>query len=195
MIYKSYDNLKSTLIQKIEYEDISEILSVWLRYGAVEHYVNVPFDIFEEFYSTKSFGKYYLNNIKNKFNKMSEKNKPRGINKSSNKTRFINLSIDTKKINKDWLVVGEKGGVWLNLTLMMKPDGEVDRFENLGMIVQPLPSDKYKAAKKAGEEPEQGPIVGNGKELYFEPYEEGEKKSFDELDPEAQNKIMDDLPF
>ena len=121
---------------------------------------------------------------------MSEKRQPAKINKASNVKRFIQLDIDVSKVKKEWFFITEGGAVRLKMTLMMLPDGETDRYGNLGMIVQPVPPDVYKADKKA-----QGPILGNGQELdWSESSGGGEEVKVDLSNPEHQ-KIVDDLPF
>lgn len=91
-----------------------------------------------------------------------KRTRPKGINKASDKKRFIKLNMDVTKINKDWLHVGKDGAVYLNCTLHLMPDGTVDKYENLGFITQDVPKSVYENDKEA-----KGEILGNGSELDF----------------------------
>jgi len=119
-------------------------------------------------------------------------NLPNKINKSSNAKRFIKLDIDVTSIDKSWFYVtqgkdGSKPKVFLKATLMMLPDGETDRFGNLGMIVQDVPQEVHKVDKT-----KRGNILGNACELEWGSCEQ-ETPTL--VKPEAMNEIADDLPF
>lgn len=115
----------------------------------------------------------------------TEKKMPKGINKSSDKKRFIKIRIDTTKIKKEWITFGAKGS-YLDMTLQLLPNGEVDRYENLGMITQDVPSHVYKEDKTS-----KGDILGNARELDWS----GDNESVPGAAiPETPGDI-DDLPF
>lgn len=120
---------------------------------------------------------------------MSEekKSRPKGINKASDKKRFLKLSLDVTKINKSWLHVGKDGSVYLNCTLHLMPDGTVDKYENLGFITQDVPKSVYENDKEA-----KGEILGNGAELDFKaPRVQPGEETGTFLPPDE----VDDLPF
>lgn len=124
---------------------------------------------------------------------MSEKTKPRTINKASNEQRTINFSINVKKLIKEWFVSGQKS-TYANFTLKLMPDGEVDNYGNLGYITQvPPKSIKEEQSKLPNEERTKWPIVGNGVE--YERVPQGE--SIDDIQnaPPASSDAFDDLPF
>lgn len=124
---------------------------------------------------------------------MAENQKPKTINQSSDQQRTINLSIDVKKLIKEWFVSGQKS-TYINLTLKMMPDGEVDNYGNLGYITQvPPKSVKEEHAKLDKEQRPRWPIVGNGVE--FERIPQGESLQDIQNAPAASADDFDDLPF
>lgn len=176
---------ESSFITQINYKPREEVLSIVMKDTTAHIYKNVPIEVFFEFQLQKSFGGYYNSNIKSKFQKMAEEKKqPDRINKAKKEKRFIKLDIDVTKIDKSWLYKGEKGGVYLKMTLHMLPDGEVDRYGRLGFITQDVPIELAKKDKEL-----KGEILGNGEELEWVKQEE--KKTL--VDSAAD--IMDDLPF
>jgi len=194
-------NERSSLIRRVEYYVDEKYLAVYLRYkNEPVIYEGIPLTHFEEFKTQESIGKYYLHYIKPNFKQfkpsnMAEKQKPKGINIAKNEVRWIDISIDVQKINKEWLVQGEKG-VYLNLKLRMLPDGTVDKYECLGFLAQNVPSDVYKAA----EEKEKGSgkkidsiIVGNAKELQWDRNTEGLPGVA--MPSGVTQEVQDDLPF
>ena len=119
-------------------------------------------------------------------------NLPNKINKSSSAKRFIKLDIDVTSIDKSWFYVtqgrdGSKPKVFLKATLMMLPDGETDRFGNLGMIIQDVPMEVHKVDKT-----KKGNILGNACELEWS---SGSSEEAILVKPEAIDEIADDLPF
>jgi len=183
---------KSSLIKRIEYCEENKILTIYFRkyYTNMLCYENVELNHFQEFYRQKSVGKYYLHYIKPNFSQLKTSkmaDKPKTKNEASDKKRFIKISIDTTKINKDFIHVGEKGN-YLNVTLMMLPDGELDKFGNLGMVVQDVPKAVYEKNKDA-----KGEILGNGCEFAWEARSEGTPGS--ETGKLNDGSINDDLPF
>lgn len=154
----------SKLIKSLEYD--GDNLKVNFHDSYFVHYLiyeDIPHELFEEMCQAESQGKFYLKYIKPNFtHKLKTKNmeQPKGINVASDKKRFLKMRIDVMKLNKDWFFVGKDGAVYADVTLLMLPDGEVDKYENLGMIVQDVPKDIYMKDKKA-----QGAILGNAKEL------------------------------
>lgn len=185
---------RSSLIERLEYDEST--LIVYLRYSNVGHvYKNVGWETFEEMCNSVSMGKYYNEFFKHlKYTIMSEKKRPQTKNQASDQKRFIKMSINVQKINREWIVRGEKGD-YLNLTLQMLPDGQLDKFGNLGMITQDVPKDIYDAAeaeRKGSGKDIKGEILGNGAEFDW-----GSKEGA----PSAQFNIgnmtapLDDLPF
>jgi hypothetical protein len=193
------NKLDSTFISQVVYDAKSEILSVVLQNDNTYNYDKVPLEVFLDFSASNSFGSYYNANIKNKYKhlnltKMAEKNgnKPNKINKAGDHKRFIKMSIDVTKLNKDWFYVsrdedGNVKAVYAKITLCMLPDGTVDKFGQLGFIVQEVPADIAKENKDL-----KGPILGNGEELEWNRQEE--KLERVNTNSEEDN-MMDDLPF
>lgn len=185
---------RSSLIKRLEYCEDTEILVVYFRDYYTDHisYEGVSNNHFLEFTKQSSIGKYYLHFIKPNFKQFKpkrmadQKKKPVGINRASDQKRFIKMSIDVTKINKKWLHDGEKG-TYLNFTLMMLPDGETDKYGNLGMIVQDVPREVYLEDKSV-----KGEILGNGAEFEWEGREGGPGVETGTL---HNTDIADDLPF
>lgn len=171
---------RSSLIKKIEYDPDALILTVYFRnyYTDMLSYSEVYPDHFDEMVKAQSIGKFYLHYIKPNFslNKQrfmaTAKERPPTRNVASDKKRFIKISIDVQKIRKDWLFAGEKG-TYLNVTLQMLPDGELDQHGNLGMITQDVPKEVYEAEKSLPKAQKTlGPILGNGAEMDWAPQTE-----------------------
>lgn len=191
----------SSLIRKVEWEEGPNILTVYFRkyYTDKLSYEGVSKNHFIEFAHQKSIGKYYLHYIKQNFTQlkectMSEKRQRKTKNVASNKKRFIDFSLDVRKINKDWLFEGEKG-TYLNVRLIMLPDGEVDKHGNLGFVVQSVPTPIYKAAEaaeKGSGRKIQGNILGNAAELDWE--NQGESIAGEEVGVLGEAPV-DDFPF
>lgn len=187
------EDIESSLIKAIDYDADTRELTVCFRKYYTEHltYTDVPFNYFEEFASPtgKSHGVFYLEMIKPKFKLkhtyMGDK-KSLGVNKASDKKRFIKMRLNVLKFNKEWFFQGEEG-VYADITFALMPDGTVDKYGNCGMITQDVPSEVYKANKDI-----QGEILGNGFE--FAPRKpEGAVGA--KLETVKKNDIMDDLPF
>lgn len=140
-------------------------------------YVDVPIEEVISMVSSSSPGSYYLQNIKSKFKTQKT---------LTMADKIIKLKIDVKKLNKDWLFVGEKG-VYLNCTLLYNE--EQDARGNNGMIVQDVPTEVYKKDKSI-----KGEILGNAKEFSKTPAsKETEVGNNEGL---RQGTTMeDDLPF
>jgi hypothetical protein len=193
MLINNFSKEQSSLISGITYYFETEELEVRFHkyYTDKLTYLLVNSDMVLAFNASQSLGKFYLTYIKPNFKQKNtnQMTAPKGINKSSDKKRFIKMRINVLEINKDWLFVGEKG-TYLDITLMLSPDGEVDKFENLGMVVQDVPQEVYKKDKKA-----QGPILGNGKELQWEGSSESGVGGGGTLAANADNKVANDLPF
>lgn len=123
-----------------------------------------------------------------------KKERPKTQNQSSDEVRWIDISIDVRKIEKKWIFAGEKGD-YLHLSMRMQPDGEVDAYGNLGMITQKVPKEIYeKEVKLPKEKKTKGPILGNACEFVKAGHEEREG------DPGAEvgklgGVVADDLPF
>lgn len=200
-------DVDSTLIKEILYEPESRELTIVFRKYYTDRltYQNVPFNYFEEIScpTGKSYGQFYLQMIKPKFKlkqtNMSENKKPVTVNYEQGGKRYIRMSIDMNKINRDLLVQGEKG-VYLQVTLQMKGNGEVDKFGNLGMITQDVPAAIYQKEKHlpVGQRT-QGPILGNGAEFERRAPEgmPGDTSGtvMSDLPDEEKQKAFDDLPF
>lgn len=188
-------DINSSLIKSIEYNaEECEITFFFVDTYFIdqETYIDFPYQYFEEMLDnkSKSFGKFYLHFIKHNF-KLKSKNmadKPKSKNESSDKKRFIQIRLDVNKIEKDWIVAGEKGN-YLDITLMLLPDGVVDKYGSLGMVVQKVPKSVWEKDKKI-----QGEILGNG-------YEYDWNSAGSETQPglETGKKLTeaerDDLPF
>ena len=186
---------RSKLIQRVEYDEDNMVLSVILRYSKYPiFYSEVYLKQFEEFAKTPSIGKYYLHFIKPNFKQLKKSkmaDRPKTRNMASDKKRFIKLSIDVTKIKKEWIHSGDKGA-YLNMTLQLLPDGNLDTYGNLGMITQDVPKVVYEKEKGIPKsEKTSGPILGNGAE--FEPF-----SSFERTPGEETGKLGvadEDLPF
>lgn len=165
---------RSSLIEKIEYDDNDKVLVVKLRYDKnPKYYKSVEYSFFEDMCQAESIGKYYLRYIKPNFQTFKnyqmadEKKKLPTKNEASTKYRFIDMSINVREILKQWIHSGEKGD-YLNMVLHMRPDGEVDAYGNLGMITQKVPKSVYDAAEKENKgsgKDIKGPILGNAAEI------------------------------
>ncbi len=145
-------DVPSSLISQIYWNDESEELTVVFRKFYVPYFIHcgVTRKDYNKFIVAESQGNYYLSYIKNKFKIMDA---PKGINVAKNSKRFINIRIDVTKINKNLIFAGAKGN-YLDLCLHMLPDGEVDKYENLGFITQSKPKDSK----------EETAILGNARE-------------------------------
>lgn len=189
----------SSLISKVSYNYDTEELDVYFvetYFIDKITYLNVPSIIYEEMSENRinSFGKFYLEQIKPffkqklKLKKMSEtKQKPKGVNIASDKKRFIKQRINLSKINKEYLFKGKDGDIYLDQTLHLLPDGEVDRYENLGMITQDVPKEIYSKDKNI-----RGEILGNARENLWE--SDNNAESIPGVDLPTLDD-SDDLPF
>jgi len=179
----------SSLVKQIDYDDVSEILTVHLTFGKRSYYCEEQY--FQEFIQTQSKGRFYQLFITKNF-KMADR--PKTKNLASDSKRFIKMSINVKKLNKAWFHVADSGEVYANLTLQMLPNGELDRYGNLGMITQDVPKKIYEAEKDLPKnQKSQGEILGNGAELDWTPA--GAMTPGSETGNLAGNDIVDDLPF
>jgi len=191
--------LDSSFISQVVYDAKTEILSVVLKNDSTYNYKDFPLETFVEFSVAKSFGGFYNSEIKNKFKKlnstkMAEKNgnQPNRINKAGDFKRYIRMSIDVTKLKKDWFYVskdpetGEVKAVYAKLTLVMQPDGTVDKYGQLGFVVQEVPKEVAKENKDL-----KGPILGNGEELEWK----REEEKVERVNTEEDEDIMGGLPF
>ena len=71
---------------------------------------------------------------------------------------ILKLKIDLSKVDKSKLFKSEKGATYLDCTILLKDNGEVDQYGNNRMIVQ----DGSKADREAGIK---GVILGNSKPM------------------------------
>lgn len=193
---------RSSLVRKVEYDEHSKILAVFVRYA--EHpyiYEEVEKNHFLEFTKVGSIGKYFLNFIKPNFklkkqNFMADvKKRPPTKNLASDQKRFIKMSLNVREIYKQWIQSGEKGD-YLGITLHLLPDGTVDQYGQLGMVTQDVPTSVYKAAeeeKKGNGKLLQGPILGNGIEFDWNRNTEGQPGT--ETGAFLTEEAMNDLPF
>lgn len=186
------NDLDSSFIKQLVYDAKTQILSVVLKSDNTYNYEKVPLEVFVEFSTTNSFGSFYNSEIKNKYKhlemaKNGSSNQPERINKAGNHKRFIRMSLDVTKINKDWLYVSkDTGAVYLKATLCMLPDGEVDKYGQLGFIAQEVPREIAKEDKKV-----RGEILGNAEELEWAKREDEKAELVSEDDKDELN----DLPF
>jgi len=195
---QEYTKQESSLINNIFWNENTEELTIVFHsyYVDFQTFKSVSYDVFEEFINSESKGKFYLQYIKKNFlikksgsaTQLNMANKPKGINKASDKKRFIKLKINVTKFKKEWFIVGQKG-VYAELTLQMLPDGQVDGYENLGMITQDVTKEVYQADKTV-----KGPILGNAAELEWNT---GTSES--SIIPQGNSAMsedpLDDLPF
>ena len=187
------DDYESSLISEISYDREKMLLKICFRKYYVDSltFIDVPFRTFVEFSHCKSYGRFYLNNIKQHFKQLkinTMADRPKGINKSNKDgKRFIKGSINVKKINKDWLHVGRDGNIYLNFTLHMMPDGTVDQYENLGFMTQDVPKAIYSEDKNA-----KGEILGNMAEFEYKAEVASPGQETGKL---ASDEEFDDLPF
>lgn len=182
---------KSSFIKEVYYDDEKLELTVVFtpKLDPVVH-TGVPLHMFTPFGEVSSVGKYYLEFIKPKYTIMADKLKT--MNQCSDKDRYIQLVIDVNKVNNKWFFVGEKG-TYLHMTLIMKPNGEIDKYGNLGMITQRVPSEIVKKEKDLPKDKKsRGEILGNASELVPKDYEGTPGVESGKLIKEEQ---MDDLPF
>lgn len=190
----------STLLKRVIYNYDSEEMVVFFvndkYYTDNITYIGVPSILFEEMELNRlnSYGKFYLQQIKPNFKTkkkqfMSENNMPKGVNNASDKQRIISLRINLSKVNKEWLFKGKEGDIYLDATMLMKPDGEVDKYENLGMVIQKVPTDVYKKDKTI-----KGEILGNARENQWLGSSSPEAVPGAPLEA-AGSDVVDDLPF
>lgn len=192
---------RSSLVEHIEYDEYLKQLLIKVRWQSYPiYYDNVPKSVFEEFAIQPSIGKYYTQFIKPNFKQINrpimsdEKKRPPTKNQASNETRFIKMSLDVRKILKEWIRSGQTGD-YLNITLHMKPDGQVDKYGNLGMITQDVPTEVYKeaeATEKGSGRKIKGPILGNGAEFAWD---QTSKEGAPGSNDGAIGGVVDDLPF
>lgn len=199
------NDLDSSFISQFVYDGKTEVLSVLLKNKNVYNYEKVPLEIFIEFSSSNSFGSFYNTNIKNKFKHLNltnmandNSNKPNKINKASKEKRYIKMKIDLMKLNKNWFYIakdketGDTKAIYADITLCMLPDGEVDKYGQLGFIVQEVPAEVIKKARETASPKPQGEILGNGEELEWKREEEkGELVT----EPDELDALDDQLPF
>ena len=206
------EDVDSSLIKTIEYNpDTRELRLEFRKYFVNElTYENVPFNYFEEISNPigKSYGQFYLQMIKQNFkhktkNAMAKGEKPVTVNyeQGTNK-RFIKMSIDVSaaSLNKDLLVPHESGKVFLHMTLQMLPEGKTDKYGNLGMITQDVPSSIYEKEKHLPvAQRTQGKILGNGAEFERRAPAgspgDSSGETLADMSEEERDKIADDLPF
>lgn len=193
------NELDSSFISSIIYDAKAETLSVLLKNENVYNYKDVPLETFVEFSTCNSFGSFYNSNIKNKFKHVimadnGKANKPNKINKAGDHKRYIKMSLDLKKVNKDWLYItkddeGEIKAIYLKCTLCMLPDGTVDKYGQLGFVAQEVPVDVLKDAPVNAKP--RGEILGNGEELEWTKRDEDVAQVVTAEDKDE----LDDLPF
>jgi hypothetical protein len=196
---------RSSFIKRLEYNEDTKVLTVFFRkyYADNLSYENVERKYFDEFLTHYSMGRFYTDVLKPCFKQIktntmaSDSKRPPTKNQASDEKRYIKMSINVREILKQWLVDGEKG-TYLNMTLQMLPDGKLDRYGNLGMIVQDVPQEIYQKEKtKPKEEKTLGPILGNACE--FDSFEKTEGlpgqwgKTI--VTDENGKEVVDDLPF
>lgn len=192
---------QSSLIEYINYFEETKELEVKVRWmDWPQTFIDVSLNVFLEFSETTSFGRFYNTILKPNFklkqkqtHMADEKTLPKKINRAGSHTRKIEIDIDLSKVRKDWIFVTDKGVPRLKLRLVMKPDGEVSEYGQLGFITQPLPTELWKKAKKEGVDPEKDPILGNAEELEW-PKAGAAEESYMPSEEEAE-AMKDKLPF
>lgn len=197
-----FEENESSLLSGFDYSTKENVLVIYFKKYYVDslEFHGVDPSVVYEFIESKSKGKFYLNQIKSKFKarKMNTEKKRKSINKASSDTREIFISIDVKKINKDWLHVGEKG-TYLKLKFRLMPDGTVDKYGNLGMVTQEVPKSVWEPEKESGipiEERTKSIILGNGVEFEkWKPVNENVPGSEEGAIASSLLEPLDDLPF
>jgi KTSC domain-containing protein len=159
----SFSEEDSSFVTMASYDEETRILSVELKGIGGKYFENVPNTIFIDFITSPSKGNYYNTQIKQKFKFMSEgKNQPNKINRSDPQNfRWVNMSVNLSKIDKSWLRKGkDTGDYWVDLSMRVQPEGQVDQYGKLGMIVQQVPAELYKKDKNL-----KGAILGSAEQL------------------------------
>lgn len=197
----------SSLITHVHYDIETYELTVFFNpkyfIKQITH-LNCPPDYFDAFVKANSVGKFYLDYIKPnlKIKTMADESKKLPTkNRASSKTRQIDMDIDLNSLNKDWFWVGEKINektgkvrVIAKIRLLLKPDGEIDKYGNLGMVVQQVPSELYKKEKNLPDEQKsKGNILGNGSEIDWDAVNGG--PAAENVSMGASSEVLDDLPF
>lgn len=174
--------VQSSLIEEIEYLDDYDVLRIKFKKYIYDEvfYSGITSDVYTGLYFSKSKGKYYLQNIKDKFSFTFQKQTVMADFK-------IKIKINVMAILKQWLYQGEKG-VYLNATIWYQT--EEDKHGNNGMITQDVPKEVWEKDKQV-----KGAILGNCKVWK-------DKIATPELTPgsttglkAATDEALDDLPF
>lgn len=199
-------DINSSLIKSIEYNPEDEEITFFFvdtYFIDRETYVDFSYHFFEEMLDNKSFGKFYLHFIKHNFKikNMAKvqtkapvqqappaKQRPKTKNESSTSKRFIQIRLDVTKFEKDLFFEGEKG-TYADITLMLMPDGTIDKYGSLGMVVQKVPKEVWEQNKKR-----QGNILGNGYEYEWNASANESMPGQGEFH-QASQEAIDDLPF
>lgn len=177
---------ESSLISKLEYDDETKDLTIYFKKYYVESltYENVSINVFDEMFTSKSAGQFYLYYIKKYFSLKQPKN--------TMATRFLKLKIDVTKIDKSMLFTGEKG-TYLNCTVHLKD--EKDAFGNNSMVTQDVPKSIFDKEKNLpADKKTKGAILGNGMEWEKQGMSE-EQKPGSEAGLTLGDAKEDDLPF
>lgn len=207
------DIFDSSMISEVTYD--TETLELTVKYTPQYFikepvtFLDVPENIFNSFINNSSLGKFHNKILKDKSlfktktttimseEKAKKQWKRIGKNRASDKTRFIELDLNVDKLNKDWIYFGKNGGRFYKLVFALKPDGQIDKYEQCGMLTQKVPSEVYNKDKTI-----KGPILGNGYEPDWEAMREenGSGGSANEAneavyDPIKITEPLDDLPF
>jgi len=192
---------QSSLIEWAIYFEEEKELEVKVRWMETSQvFFGVPQSIFEGFADPDySFGKFYNQVLKPNFkyklkhNHMAdEKQQPKRINKAGAHTRRIDFKINLAKLNKDWFYINKDGEPVLQGQLVMKPDGEIGEYGDLGFLSQGVPSEIYKKLKAEGKDIPKGIILGNAEELDWK--SGGSNEVYTPTAEEAA-AAMDKLPF
>lgn len=64
---ESFSFKNSSNILRIDFDNLTETMLVYFRNGTCYQYVNVPYKLFEEFKISESAGKFFLSEVKDKF--------------------------------------------------------------------------------------------------------------------------------
>lgn len=196
------DNIESSLIKSVLYDAETKELTIYFKKYFVDEltYINVPVEIYIKFSEVASPGKFYLHLIKPNYkqknhNAMADEKKLKTTNQCSDEKRFIKIRINTDKVNKKFIFIGENGK-YLDMTLQMLPNGELDRFGNLGMVTQDVPTSVYKEEVKKkipADKRTKGEILGNA--LEFEREGGAESTPGKDTGKMADDGDFEDLPF
>lgn len=179
--------IKSSLIEELIYDAITKELTVRFKKYYVDEitYINVPKDTFTDFLFADSYGRFYLKQIKTKFEQKQ------GTEMGKQVDKVIQLKVKVNLLNKEWFFIGKNGDVYADITILYHE--EKDQYGCNGMIVQDVPSKVYKESPQT-----RGPILGNCATKVKKAEVDQEAlpgAESGELVTDQNSQAFDDLPF